>query len=322
MSTNRVVLLSSPSTDESSPDEKDTLLQADAVSQALSANGFSPYPVAFTIEWEKLRKEIDRNKPVFIFNLVETVMGSRLIHLAPALAEWLNLPCTGGNTENLRITSNKILTKNLLHKAGIPTPPWGVSRNPGSINALLDKTVIVKPVWEDASVGITDKSVGNFPNLQKILAVSPLEMFAEVYVDGREFNLSVIEKDGQPQVLPPAEIRFVNFPENMARIVGYKAKWDPEAFEYINTIRTFTFSSPGDKLLLKKLEELAIQCWELLDLRGYARVDFRVDSSGRPWVLEINANPCLSPDSGFTASALMGDYTYEEMIGVICDAAG
>jgi len=66
--------------------------------------------------------------------------------------------------------------------------------------------------------------------------------------------------------------------------------------------------------MLSHMKELALHCWNVFHLTGYARVDFRVDPSGKPWVLEINANPCLSPDGGFAAAARHSGLSYREVI--------
>ena len=65
---------------------------------------------------------------------------------------------------------------------------------------------------------------------------------------------------------------------------------------------------------MKKMADMAGKCWDLFGLRGYGRVDFRVDEEGRPWVLEVNANPCLSPDAGFVAAAFKGGLGFEGVI--------
>jgi len=180
--------------------------------------------------------------------------------------------------------------------------------------------------------------------------------FLEEYVDGREFNVAVLggvprqagEKTatdsdascaetqglrhcGAPvptfrgeasgEVLPPAEIVFSAFPAGKPRIVGYRAKWQEESFEYAHTIRQFDFP-PGDRPLLERLHAIALSCWELFGLRGYARVDFRVDPAGHPWLLEVNANPCLSPDAGFAAALARASIPYREAIRRILEDTG
>jgi D-alanine-D-alanine ligase len=125
--------------------------------------------------------------------------------------------------------------------------------------------------------------------------------FAEQYIEGREFNLSLLADAGGPQVLPAAEIDFSRLPAGKPRIVGYKAKWKADSPEYHATPRRFDFAS-ADGPLVERLAELSRSAWQCFGLRGYARVDFRVDRQGRPWILEINVNPCLSPDAGFAAA--------------------
>jgi len=117
-------------------------------------------------------------------------------------------------------------------------------------------------------------------------------------------------------VLPHAEIRFIDYPSGKRKIVDFRAKWDEASFEYHHTIRCFDFL-PEDKQLLEKLSALAKECWQVFGLGGYARVDFRVDNDGNPWVLEINANPCISPDSGFVAAAAMAGINYADFIARI-----
>jgi D-alanine-D-alanine ligase len=103
-----------------------------------------------------------------------------------------------------------------------------------------------------------------------------------------------------PRALPPAEIDFSTFPRDKERIVGQSAKCDQTSFEYHNTERVYNFP-PVDQRLLQQLSELAIKCWRLFELCGYARVDFRVDAAQQPWIFEINTNPCTLPDVGFAA---------------------
>jgi D-alanine-D-alanine ligase len=145
--------------------------------------------------------------------------------------------------------------------------------------------------------------------------------FAEEFIEGREFNLSLLAGDSGPIVLPPAEICFEGFDSEKPRIVDYQAKWAEDSFEYKNTPRSFDFKA-GDSSLLAELEKLARYCWEVFSLRGYARVDFRVDSNNQPWILEINANPCLSPDAGFAAALSRAGLSFTDAVQAIVADAG
>jgi D-alanine-D-alanine ligase len=74
-----------------------------------------------------------------------------------------------------------------------------------------------------------------------------------------------------------------------------------ESFEYENTIREFP-NSKLNPVLLEKIREIALKCWYVFGLKGYARVDMRIDNNENPFVIEVNANPCMSPDSGLVAA--------------------
>ena len=294
-------------------DEKDVLVQVEAISKALRKLGFNPVPVNCDLNLESVAVALRKLNPAFVFNLVEAINGcGSLIHLAPSLLDHLEIPYTGSGTEAMFITSNKLVGKSFLEASGITTPK-AYTLSSLKKAAPHKGRYIVKSVWEHASIGMSQDSVFTAKRASEI--ISMLEKagkrikggcFCEEYIDGREINAAMLAGPDGPQVLPPAEILFVNYPSGKPKIVDYRAKWATDSFEYLNTDRSFDFD-PEDKMVIKSIKATAIKCWNLLGLKGYARVDFRVDKSGKPWVLEINANPCLSPDGGFAvASALVG----------------
>lgn len=290
-------------------DELDNLVQADAISAALTQLGHQTRKVPFTLDLKAVAKALNEPKPHLVFNLVETAGGTgRLTYLAPALLDGLGIPYTGAGTDAMFSTSSKILSKKILAEHGIPTPAWFTPEMLLEQSGPLPGSFIIKSVWEDASIGIDDSSImtpGTTAALHEemVRRLERLggEAFAEGYIDGREFNLSVMGRKGGFDVLPPAEIHFVDFAPGKPRIVNYQAKWDEQSHEYHNTPRCFDFPA-SDAALVERLVAVARQCWEAFGLAGYARVDFRVDADGKPWVLELNANPCLSPDAGFMAA--------------------
>jgi D-alanine-D-alanine ligase len=250
-----------------------------------------------------------------------------LIHLAPALLEVLGIPFTGASSAAMFATTHKRVAKRLLTAAGLPTPAWVDAGATAAGIAPGSGRWILKSVCEDASIGIADDAVlevsapERLPSLVAARAARlGLEVFAERYVEGREFNLSLLAKDDGVEVLPPAEIVFQGFPPGKPRIVGYAAKWDEASFEYSHTPRSFEFGA-ADRTLLAELEELSRRAWSLFGLSGYARVDFRVDADGRPWILELNANPCLSEDAGFAAAAGRANLSSRALLARIVAAA-
>ena len=299
------------------PDEQDVLVQVEQVAHALESLGYPVAILPLTLDLADARRQLEALRPRLVFNLVESITGSgRLSLLGPALLEELALPYTGASYTTLFLTSHKLLAKQQLRAAGLPTPDWLPAATVQS--AAMVGPWIVKSVWEDASFALDDNAlVRSLPEVDPALAERRRrlggEWFAETFIDGREFNLSLLADGDKLVALPPAEICFDAFPPGKARIVGYKAKWEPDSFEYRHTVRRLSFP-PSDRPLLQHLTLLASQCAERFQLRGYARVDFRVDHSNRPWILEINANPCLAPDAGFVAAAQQAGLTFSEII--------
>jgi D-alanine-D-alanine ligase len=205
--------------------------------------------------------------------------------------------------------------------AGLPTPAiWdkGASCDPGEL-------FIVKSTHEDASIGLGPDSVVRASAVPALLEERRHrfggDWFGEAYVEGREFNLPLLEgADGEPELLPIGEMEFEGWPAGEPRIIGYAAKWDQESFAYNATPRTFV-PKPGDGPLRARLAELALAAWRLFGLAGYARIDFRVDHAGRPWLLEVNANPCLSADAGYVAAADEAGMTQADLVARIVAAA-
>ena len=303
------------------PDHKDVLDQAVAVAGALRDLGYRPYDLTLSMDLGAFFRTLGTRPPAFVFNLVESVEGQgRLIHLPPGLLDVLRIPYTGSGVDALYATSNKLIAKGMLRGANIPTPGF-FSRNDLEVSGgPVRGTFIIKSVWEHASIGIEEDSVVTVKDGTELLEEMGYRRkalgghcFAETYIEGREFNLSLLATPEGPEVLPPAEIRFDNYPPGKRRMVGYRAKWDENSFEYRHTPRRFGFPRE-DATLLENLEELARECWHLFDLRGYARVDFRVDGKNHPWVLEINTNPCLSPDAGFAAAATERGLSFSQVL--------
>lgn len=315
-----VILINSISEDPT-PDEQDVLAQASEVQKALEFIGYDTIRVFLSLDLSTAREYLEKISPEVVFNLVETVGGKgQLIHLAPSLLESMGIPFTGSGSYAMYLSSHKLIAKKRFKELGIPTPGWIQMVDLPGIKT--DKKYICKPVWEDGSVGITDNSViqGDSPVKINLSDLKNDKIFLEEYIHGREFNISIIGDKKRPQVLPPAEIRFVDYPPEKPHILNYASKWDESSFEYHNSVRTFDFS-PADDLLISKIKEISLMCWHGLELNGYARVDFRVNENNEPFVLEVNANPCISPDSGFMAAAGEADLNYKEVIERIVGCA-
>ena len=326
-----ITILHNAVAESDSPAERDVLVQVATVEQALRKLGHATRRLPCTLNLELIEEALHQTHPDFVFNLVESLAGSdRLAHLAAVLLDDLEVPYTGNRAASLHLTSNKPRAKERLRAAGLPTPDWAsIARDSKQIfppnSEGLPPPYIIKAIWEHASLGLDDHAVvteGDGSTVCDQIASRSRQLgqscFAERFIAGREFNLSLIAGSEGPQVLPPAEIDFSAFPTGKPKIVGYAAKWDEKAFEFGSTPRMFEFAD-ADRPLLDWLRTLAVECWKLFDLSGYARVDFRVDAAGQPWILEINANPCLSPDAGFAAALTQAGVPLERALAWIIE---
>jgi D-alanine-D-alanine ligase len=318
----RIVLLHEALAEDARADERDALVQLELIRAELGAAGYATEALPMDLDLAQARRRLLALRPELVFNLVESLGGcGRLAHLAPSLVESLGLPMTGAPAIAVLETTDKLLAKRRLLRAGLPTPAWLEAGREAAEAPDPGARFLVKPVSEDASVGVDDGAmVRGAAAARARLTQAARPAFAECYVEGRELNQALLEKDEAAELLPPAEIVFEAWPEGKPRIVGYAAKWEDDSFEAIHTPRRFDFP-PEDGRLLARLGELAHACWRLFGLRGYARVDFRVDAAGAPWILEVNANPCLSPDCGFAAAALRTGLGIREVLERIVAAA-
>ncbi len=310
------------------PDLLDGEVQRQAIARALIELGHEPIPIPCDLDLGAARERLRQCEPALVFNLVESLGGSdRLMPLATLLLESLGLPYTGCPTAAIVATNDKPASKRRMRELGLPTPACRRlaegNATPHEADAMRFPTeVIIKSVAEHASIGLDDASVVTVDSEAELAALliersrsAGRELFAERFVRGREFNLSLL--DGR--ALPPAEIVFENYPEGKPRIVGYAAKWVEASPEYDGTPRTFEFTA-DDAPLLERLGRIAEACWNGFGLAGAARVDFRTDEAGEPWILEVNANPCLNPDGGFAAACGQAGIGYVDMIGAIVAA--
>jgi len=302
------------------PDEQDTLDTASAIAASLMRAGFSAEIVNIGSDFVPL-SQLAVRRPYVVFNLVESVGGDgSLAHLPVRLMERLGLRYTGANAGACEVTSSKVHTKAVLSDHAIPTPRWWIA----GAEVPAKVKVIVKSDSEHASLGIDANSVVDGRSAGGEIASRERRFggrfFAEEYIEGREFNVALIEEDGAPLLLPIPEILFDDLPAGRPRIVDYEAKWDPGSHAYNNTPRCFGVED-REPALAAELARLALACWRAVGLSGYARVDFRVDGAGHPMVLEINTNPCLAQDAGFVATAAAAGIFYDDLIARVVSAA-
>jgi len=251
----RVLVLHSDVAPDAPPDELDTLITARAIGEALQSRGHQASLAAFVFDPDGLRALIAERRADVVFNMVEAIFRQgELAPIVPTLLEKSNAPFTGCRAAPMALAGDKPLAKNLLRLAGLPTPEW----HEAPFDDIREGArYIVKSATEDASLGLEAAAV--VTGREAVRARAKLcrrefggRWFAEEYVDGREFNISVLEENGGPRVLPIPEMVFHNWPSGHPRIVGYDAKWEEASSEYNETVRQFR-SEPPDPAIRSRV---------------------------------------------------------------------
>lgn len=315
-----VVILVPELREVSADDDLATLSTAHEVVKHYADLGHTTGIEYFEFDPETFKTVMRNAKPDCVFNLVESVYArSRLTNLPPIYLEELRLPYTGADSQSIFMTNDKVLAKGVLKMMDAPSPELFDRNTPPKPGKW-----IVKARHEHASFGITQENVVEGTDAactlaDKLTQEHEIEWMIEHFVDGREFNVSILETSDGPRVLPIAEIQFQNY-GNLHNIVDYKAKWDNNSFESANTVRSYKHPS-SDKRSLDAMRDIALDVWQGFGMGGWGRLDFRVDAQGKPWVVDINANPDLSLDAGFLAAANEAGISPPEAVDQITDAA-
>jgi D-alanine-D-alanine ligase len=315
----KVLVLHSDVAADAPPEDRDTLIAARAVEAALRTRGHDASCAHYRKDRAALAGLLEAAAPDIVFNLVEGIDGlGRLAPEAPRALQILGWRFTGVGAEPMDLTNDKPRAKALLRQAGLATPDWCM---PPGWEGLDSRTYIVKSALEDASLGLDDGCVvgGRVAVIARAEACAARHggaWFAEAFVPGREFNIAMLNGE----VLPMAEMRFERWPQGKPRIVGYDAKWEEDSSGWNGTVRAFGVEQ-AEPALAAGLRTACEKVWRLFGLSGFARVDFRVDGGGVPQILEINANPCITPDAGFAAAAAEAGMTYDDVIEALVLAA-
>lgn len=271
-------------------------------------------PVKFSRE---MIGKLDREPVDIVFNLCESYSGD------PQGESWIagyfelmDVPYTGSGPLTLALCLNKAKCKQILQANKIPTPKYQVfSATSQKLDANLNFPLIVKPLLEDASVGIDQGSVVKnklelFKKIDHIIETYDQPAIVEEFIQGREINAAIIGNGSDITILPLSEIIFEMDP-SCPGIVDFDAKWTEGSTSYKGTRGVCPAELPRDVEILAK--SAAREAYRALGLRDYGRVDIRIKDN-RPYVIEVNPNPGIGGDSGFFRSCRHAGMTYEEMI--------
>ncbi|MEP6729692.1 MAG: ATP-grasp domain-containing protein [bacterium] len=303
------------------------------IESALRALGHETSRVSVAADVEPVIAALHAADPAIVFNLAESFDGkSALESNVAALLNLLGLRYTGSSPAGLMMAGDKSLTKKVLRFHEILTPQFATVFR-GALDHVGDLTfpLIVKPPQEDASLGITSKSVvrdirellGTMDSLQREFQ-SPV--LVEEFVEGREFYVGVLG-NVTPVALPVIELDFSSFPADRPKVASYEAKWgeggtggtSETGAEFAGTKSIFPTDVAPE--LLERMQRVAVESFNALRLRDYGRVDLRVTPREEIYVIEVNPNCYLEQSGEFARAAERSGITHDALIARIVELA-
>ncbi len=262
----------------------------------------------------KIIRTLQEKKPDVVFHLAETAFGDTLGEARmAALLELLNIPHTSAAPDALLLCRDKLKTKAVLQERGIQTPPHAVSFDGRLPAALPVPPWISKPALEDGSIGVAGNAVTSDPSelrrrVRMLYKTLRQPILIESFIAGREFNVGVVGTE----VLPLAEIDFSKLPGHLPHIVNFESKWkyDTDYFKFTKTV----CPAPVPPALRDRIIRTGVSALAALNVEGYSRVDFRMDSTEQLHILEVNPNPDLSPIAGMAKMAETAGWNFDGLI--------
>ncbi|MFN7131333.1 MAG: ATP-grasp domain-containing protein [Myxococcales bacterium] len=291
---------------------------------ALQKLGHKPSRFPVERDVRSLLNGISRGRPDLVFNICETFANKNTFEVnVGAFLELLEVPFTGSGAAGLHLAQDKALAKKLFTFHRVPCPDFAVFHNDNlDLSGSLRFPLFVKPLRADASIGIAPESIVH--NLDQLLdrvrfvqSLGEVAM-AEEYIEGRELYVGVLGGE-RPMALPVVELQFrSSYPRGRPRIADFNTKFEKDSPEFKGTRSVVARVSSE---LRQRVQQLAISAYEALQLRDYARVDFRVTPNGDPYVLEINPNPYLEQSAEFAMAARAAGIEYPQLIEKIVQLA-
>lgn len=301
----------------------------DQLDDALVTAGHVTRRLAVDDKVQPLIDELTKDPPELVFNLAESFRGkSALESNVAALLNLLDLRYTGSSPAGLILAGDKTLTKKVMAFHGIQSAKFATMyRGQSDWVGDIDFPLLVKPPQEDASLGITQKSVVNdVKELLDVISSTQQEyqspVLVEEFIDGREFYVGVIG-NSKVEALPIIELDFSKFPAGLPKIASWEAKWGDdgdekgEQFEGTQSI----FPTDLSEAMTNRIQQVAIDSFKALRLRDYARIDLRVTAKEEVYVIEANPNCYLERKSEFARAAQKAGLEYHALIARIVELA-
>jgi D-alanine-D-alanine ligase len=296
------------------------------VARGLIARGHEVRCLGFRDDIDQLVAGLRAQPCDVVFNLSERFRGdSALDYTITSIMDMLGIAYTGASSEGLILARDKALTKKVLAYHGILIPHFMVCPMGQPIQRPSDLRfpLIVKPLNEDASVGIAQSSVVRDDDALNSRIVFIHEKIGtaaivEEFIEGRELYVGVIGNE-RPRALPPIEMVFKNEPNVEGRIATFKAKWSVK-YRQSRGIENMV-AVDLSKSLVQRLSDVAVRTYKAAGLRDYGRIDVRLAHDDAIYVVEANPNPYLADGEDLAWAAEEAGYPYPDLLEKIAEMA-
>jgi D-alanine-D-alanine ligase len=284
-----------------------------SITRAIESHGHEVVPLEATPEFPRV---LQKSNVDVVFNIAEGMVGRSREAQIPSLCELLGIPYTGSDSATLSICLDKALAKRLL--VDVDTPAFQVLVTGREKLRPLRYPVIVKPNQEGTSKGISGKSVCDDEGRLREVARELIDRYGqpalvEEYIFGRELTVGLLG-ERRPRVLPPMEVVFLEAKDRPVYDYACKQDWQ----------RHVRYECPANltKDELRAVERACRTTFMTLGCRDVARIDLRLTSAGRVYVIEVNPLPGLTPDYSDLCLIANGARTdYRTLIGEILSGA-
>ncbi len=267
-------------------------------------------------------KDLEKINVDFVLNLYKDDAlhkGTLEPHIS-ALLDVIDIPHSGSDFNCITTCIDKARTKEILSYYKIRTPKFQVFKTGlEKLNRKLTFPLFVKPCFGDDGEGITEESIVHteeelFKEVDTIHKNFKQSALVEEYIDGREIIVCVIGNK-QKIVLPLYEISFENYPEGKEKIHSHKAHSVTTSIEYKNKLIKCPTELP--KAVEATIKRISLKLFDLLSLNDYARIDFRIDKTGTPYVLDVSSHPNISEDGILAKMCDVMGLSYDQAVYLI-----
>lgn len=271
--------------------------------------------------------QLRESKADIVFNVAEGLWGPNREAHVPSFCEFWGVPYTGSDPLTLAICLDKGRAKEILAYHGVPTAQFAIAPGGEPLDGIPALPVIVKPVHEGSSKGITQASLCR-TRAEVSRAVDLVwrqyrqAALVERWLPGREFTCAILGNGPDARVLPVVEVDFDALPSGATPLYSFEAKWVWDTPE--RPLEIFQCPASLSRGLARRIERTVLAAYRVLRCRDWARIDVRCDARGIPHILEVNPLPGVLPDpdmnSCFPKAARAAGMDYGSMIRAVLRA--